>query len=212
MKELLTPAFIKQKTEAKDQVFRARIELVLSLTRFSSTKTFLMKDGFSEYKQQNEMSQNKGTYTECNVNDLITIYFGQTGTDNDNIFDLWIQPHGPFYYQVDPKLYPILRSFTDPKVKMGDLTVEIKHYTKTFGLIGEIDQVLVETLIHLGKYNYAHKVDKVSLTYATRRYKNTITLTVSPKVVFKVGQPDQNYVRDVIDVLAKINQFYRDYE
>ena len=47
MKEILTPAFIKQKTEAMDQVLRARVELVLSLTLFSSIKTFKMEDTFS---------------------------------------------------------------------------------------------------------------------------------------------------------------------
>lgn len=217
MKEFLTPAFIKQKIKTKDIIFQARIELVLSLTRFSSTKTFRLANTFNQYKQQNEMSQNKVTYTECKVNDGITIYFGQTGDDSNNVFDFWIQPHGPFYYQVDPKLYPILRSFTRPKVKMGDLQVNIRHRTKAFKFIGKIDQVLTEVLIRLGKHDFTHEVDEVKLDYSTRRYKDRLTLTVTPKVSFKPGSIHKfvtgvNNVRDLLNVLTRVERLYQDYE
>lgn len=217
MKEILTPAFIKQKIEAEDIIFQARIELVLSLIRFSSLKTFRLADTFSKYKQQNEICQNKVTYTECKVNDGITIYFGQTGSDDNNVFDLWIQPHGPFYYQVDPKLYPILRSFTRPKVKMGDLQVKIKHRTKALSFTGKVDQVLTEALLRLGKHEFTHEVDKVELAYSTRRYKDRLTLTVTPKISFKPGNihkfvPGANHVRNILNVLTRVERLYQDYE
>lgn len=217
MKEILTPAFIKQKTEAMDQVLRARVELVLSLILFSSIKTFKMEDTFSEYKQQNEMGQNKVTYTECRVNNQITIHFGQTGSDHDNVFDVWIQPHGPYYYQVDPKLYPILRLRTDPKVKMGDLQVNIRYRTKRFTFIGKIDQVLTEVLIRLGKHDFTHELDEVKLDYSTRRYKDTLTLTILPKVSFKPGYihkfvPGANHVRNTLNLLTRVERLYQECE
>lgn len=211
MKEILTPAFIKQKTEAKDLTFKTRVDLVLHFLQFAPYGDVVGAVGFKRLKPMKDTKQNPPTFIECKVTDDVSIHFVPTVNDTDPVSEVWISLFGVQYYQVDPSLYRILRTFTRPKVKMNDLTVEIKHYTKTSGLTGEIDQVLAETFIRLGKYNYAYKVGKVSLTYTTRRYENTITLTVSPKIVFKVGQPDENYIRNVIDIMSKIDQFYQDY-
>ena len=211
MKELLTPAFIKQKTEEKDLTFKTRVDLVLHFLQFAPYGDVLGIASFRRLIHLRSKDTSIPAFIESKVTDDVSIHFVPTVNDTDPVGEVWISLFGVQYYQVDPSLYRILRTFTRPKVKMNDLTVEIKHYTKTSGLIGEIDQVLAETFIRLGKYNYAHKVDKVSLTYTTRRYKNIITLTVSPKIVFKVGQPDQNYIRNVIDIMSKIDQFYQDY-
>ena len=217
MKEILTPVFIKQKIKVKDEVFQKRINIVAKLSQFDSTRghVYWSTPTFKEEKQRKKTNQNDLVFTECKVTDDISIHFSQTGNDKDGVEELWIHlTDKDFYYLVDSRLYPIILSEKLLKVKMADLKVEIKYRTKKFVFEGSLDQILAETFIRLGKHEYKHEVDKIELSYTTRRYKNIIILTISPKVCFKPGKiwfPTVSYIRSIMMTMSKVEKLYWEY-
>lgn len=217
MKEILTPAFIKQKIKTKDEVFQNRINIIAKLSKFNNTRGHVCwsTPTFKEEKQRKETNQNKLVFTECKVTDDLSIHFGHTGKDMDGVDELWIhRTDKDFYYLVDTRLYPILLSEKLLKVKMNDLKVEIKHRTKKFEFQGALDQVLSETFIRLGKHEYKHEVDKFELSYTTRRYKDILILTISPKIYFKPGGiwfPNISYIRSIMTALSRVDELYWEY-
>ena len=206
MKEILTPAFIEEKTKADDNVFQTRVKFVMYLLQFAPYGVVYGNTSFKQSKPLEDLVQNNPTSIEYKVTDDISIRFTKTGDIDASVGDVWLGLYGTQYYQVDPKLYPILCSYIRPKVKTTDLNVEIKYRTKSFKFQGSLEYIFAKTMILLGKHDYIQEIDKIVLTYSTRRYKNTTILTISPKIVFKIGKFGQNHIRSIINVLSIIDK------